>query len=175
MRVWLPYRSTYPWSTHMKMKLFSAVLLSAALIMGCGNDEETADTEGCEHLKEGPATSVTATASTTGAPAVSNDHRRYDISLTDVTGGKGGSVSFAVAEATDYVLFTSADVPVAVKDSGGMTVTPEESVKSSSTCTEVKGRHTVPLSVGTYTLTFGPTTATTVSLVIEESANDHEH
>ncbi|HVG57065.1 MAG TPA: hypothetical protein VNA24_00820 [Hyalangium sp.] len=159
----------------MKLKLFSAVLLSAALVMGCGNDEETADTEGCEHLQSGPATAVTATANTTGAPAVSNDHRRYDITLTDVTGGKGGSVSFASAEAVDYVLFTSADVPVTVKDSSGMTVAPEESVKSSSTCTEVKGRHTIPLAVGTYTLTFGPTTATTVSLVIEEGSHDHEH
>jgi hypothetical protein len=159
----------------MKMKLFSAVLLSAALIMGCGDEEETADTEGCEHLQGGPTTPVTATAGTTGAPAVSNDHRRYDITLTDVTGGKGGSVSFAAAEAIDYILFTSADVPVIVKDSGGMTVTPEASVKSSSACTEIKGRHTIPLSVGTYTLTFGPTTATTVSLVIEESGNDHEH
>lgn len=157
----------------MKMKLFSAVLLSTVLLVGCGNDEENADVEGCEHLQEGPASPVTATAGTTGAPAVSNDHRRYDITLTDVTGGKGGSVSFAAAEATDYILFTSADVPVTVKDSGGMTVAPEASVKSSSTCTEVKGRHTIPLSVGTYTLTFGPTTATTVSLVIEESAHDH--
>lgn len=158
----------------MKMKLFSAVLLSTALFMGCGNDEENADAEGCEHLQEGPAAPVTATAATTGAPAVSNDHRRYDITLTDVTGGKGGSVSFAAAEATDYILFTSADVPVAVKDSGGMTVAPEASVKSSSECTEIKGRHTIPLSVGTYTLTFGPTTSTSVSLVIEESGHTHE-
>jgi len=159
----------------MKMKLFSAALLSTALLLGCGGDEETADTEGCEHLQEGPATSVNASASGTGAPAVSNDHKRYDITLTDVTGGKGGSVSFAASEGIDYVLFTNADVPVTVKDGNGQTVAAEESVKTSSVCTEVKGRHTYPLSVGTYTLTFGPTTATTVSLVIEETGTDHEH
>jgi len=159
----------------MKMKLFSAVLLSSALFLACGNDEETADSEGCEHLKEGPSAAINASASGTGAPAVSNDHRRYDITLTDVTGGKGGSVSFASAEAIHYILFTGADVPVAVKDSSGMTVAPEESVKSSSVCTEVKGRHTIPLSVGTYTLTFGPTTLTSVSLVIEEEEGEHDH
>lgn len=157
----------------MKMKLFSAVLLSSALFLACGG-EENADVEACEHLQEGPASSVTASASGTGAPTVSNDHRRYDIALVDVTGGKGGSVSFAAAEATDYILFTSADVPVVVKDSNGQTVAFEATTKSSSECTEVKGRHTVPLTVGTYTLTFGPTTATSVSLVIEEAGGDHE-
>jgi hypothetical protein len=158
----------------MKMKLLSAVLLSSALFLACG-EEETADSEGCEHLQEGPSASINASASGTDAPAVSNDHRRYDIALADVTGGKGGSVSFASAEAMDYVLFTSVDVPVIVKDSGGMTVIPKESVKSSIVCTEIKGRHTVPLSVGTYTLTFGPTPLTSVSLVIEEATGKSAH
>jgi hypothetical protein len=158
----------------MKMKLFSAVLLSSALLVACG-EEENADSEACEHLKEGPASSITASASGTGAPAVSNDHRRYDIALVDVTGGKGGSVTFAAAEGADYILFTGADVPVVVKNSSGATVSPEESVKTSSACTEIKGRHTIPMSVGTYTLTFGPTAATSVSLIVEEAGNDHEH
>lgn len=157
----------------MKMKLFSAILLSSSLLLACG--EESADAEACEHLQKGPATSVTASASTSGAPAVRNDHRRYDITLADVTGGKGGSVSFAAAEATDYILFTSAKVQVGVKDSNGMAVTAEESVESSSACAEVQGRHTFPLKVGTYTLTFGPTTASSVSIVIEESADGHGH
>jgi len=153
----------------MKMKLLAAVLVSTALSLGCGGNEETADTEGCEHLQEGPAAPVNASATSTGAPAVSNDHRRYDITLTDVTGGKGGSVSFAASGAQDYIFFTSADVPVTVKDGNGQAVAAKESVKTSSECTEVKGRSTYLLSVGTYTLTFGPTTATSVSLVIEEA------
>lgn len=159
----------------MRMKLLSVALLSSALFVACGGDEETADTEGCEHLQEGPAVAVNASASSSNAPAVSNDHRRYDIALTDVTGGKGGSVSFAASEGIDYVLFTSADVKVTVTNGSGTAITAEESVNSSSACTEVKGRHTFPLSVGTYTLTFGPTTATSVSLVIEESGSDHKH
>jgi FAD/FMN-containing dehydrogenase len=159
----------------MKMKLFSAVLLSTALLVACGGDEESPDVEGCEHLKEGPNATVTATATGTGAPAVSNDHKRYDITLVDVTGGKGGSVSFAASEGTDYILFTSADVPVEVKSSSGQTVAPEASVKTSAECTEIKGRHTFGLGVGTYTISFGPTTATSVSLVIEEGESDHQH
>jgi hypothetical protein len=158
----------------MKMKLFSAVLLSSVLFVGCG-DEESADVEGCEHLKDGPASTVNAIAATTGAPEVKADHRRYDITLVDVTGGKGGTVSFAAAEAIDYVIFASADVPVAIKNASGATVAIEETVKSSTECAEIKARHTVPMTVGTHTITFGPTTATSVSIVVEEGAHDHEH
>jgi hypothetical protein len=158
------------------MKLFSAVLLSTALLIGCGDEEgENADVEGCEHLKGGAASSVNAVASTSGAPAVSNDHRRYDITLTDVTGGKGGTVSFAAAKEAHYIIFTNADVPLAIKDANGQTVNAEESVKSSSECTEVKGRHVFPMKVGTHTITFGPTTQTSVSIVIEEEAGEHDH
>jgi hypothetical protein len=162
----------------MKRKLFAAVLLSAGLIFGCGDDEEeeNIDVEGCEHLQEGPSTAVTATAATAGAPAVKDDHRRYDVTLVDVTGGKGGSVTFAAAAEGDYVLFTSADVQVAIKDANGQAVGIEASAKSSTECTEIKGRHTIPMKVGTHTLTFGPTTQTSVALVIEQAAHaDHEH
>ena len=156
----------------MKKKLFSVCLLSTALLAGCGTVNE-ADMEACEHLKEGPSSIVTATATASGAPAVDNDHRRYDISLVDVTGGKGGFVSFGVEEAADYILFTGADVPVVVRNAAGDTVAFEASVKSSTECTDVKGRHTVPLAVGKYTLSFGPTMQGVVSLVIEEMAHEH--
>ncbi|NNC02660.1 hypothetical protein HJC10_07320 [Corallococcus exiguus] len=162
----------------MKKKLLSALLLSTALLAaGCGGDEEEAhvDEEGCEHLQEGPAAAVTAAVSGTG-PAVSNDHKRYDIALVDVAGGKGGAVSFAVSEATDYVLYTNATVPVTVTNGSGTTVEFEESATSSSLCTDIKGRYVVPLTVGTHTLTFGPSTLSSVSLVIEESGeHDHAH
>lgn len=160
----------------MNKKLLAALLMSTALLTtACGEDEkENVDVEGCEHLQEGPATAVTAT--TTGTPpAVGSDHRRYDITLVDGTGGKTGSVSFAAAEATDYVIFTGADVAVTVRDSSGAQVAIEESTKSSAECTDIKGRHVVPMTVGTHTLTFGPTTAASVSIVIEEASHEgHE-
>ena len=162
----------------MNKKLLAALLMSTALLAAaCGDDEEegeNVDVEGCEHLQEGPATAVTATLTGT-PPAVSNDHRRYDITLVDGTGGKSGSVSFAAAEATDYIIFTSADVALTVTNSSGAAVEIEESTKSSSQCTDIKGRHVVPMTVGTHTLTFGPTTASSVSIVIEEAAHEaHE-
>ncbi|RKH57863.1 hypothetical protein [Corallococcus aberystwythensis] len=163
----------------MKKKLLSALLLSTALLAaGCGGDDEDeahADEEGCEHLQEGPAVNVTAAVSGAG-PAVSNDHKRYDIALVDVAGGKGGTVSFAVSEATDYVLYASTPVPVKVTNGSGATVEFEESSNSSTLCTDIQGRYIVPLTVGTHTLTFGPSTLSSVSLVIEESGeHDHDH
>jgi hypothetical protein len=160
----------------MNRKLFAAVVLSAGLVFGCGEEEEESiDVEGCEHLQQGPASAVTATATATGAPAVKDDHRRYDVTLVDVTGGKGGSVTFAAAAEGDYVLFTSADVQVSIKDANGQAVGIEASTASSSECTEIKGRHTIPMKVGTHTLTFGPTPLTSVSVVVEPDAHaDHE-
>ncbi|AGC44715.1 hypothetical protein MYSTI_03403 [Myxococcus stipitatus DSM 14675] len=164
----------------MHKKLLTAFLMSTALLTAaCGDDtsppEENVDTEGCEHLREGPSTAITATTSGT-PPSVANNHRRYDITLVDGVGGKSGSVSFAASEATDYVLYTSADVAVAISDSSGAAVAIEESAKSSPSCTDIKGRHVVPLKVGTYRFTFGPTTAASVNLVIEEASHEgHEH
>jgi hypothetical protein len=159
----------------MTKKLLSACLLSSALLIACGSPPNPADVEACEHLKEGPSAAVTATAATSGAPAVSNDHKRYDITLPAGTGGNVGSVSFAVSEASDYILFTGANVPVKVTSSAGQEVAFEENATSSPQCGEVKGRYVVPLQVGTYTLTFGPTTQSTVSLVIEETDHETEH
>lgn len=161
----------------MNKKLLAALLMSTALLAtACGDDDKTenVDVEGCEHLQKGPSTAVTATITGT-PPAVGNDHRRYDIALADGTGGKTGSVSFAATEATDYVIFTSADVALSVRDAGGAQVAIEESTKSSSQCTDIKGRHVVPMKVGTYTLTFGPTTAASVSIVIEETSHGEGH
>lgn len=163
----------------MKKKLLAALLMSTALLVtACGDDEETEnpDVEGCEHLQEGPSTAITATTGPTGAPAVGADHRRYDITLGSGVAGHTGSVSFAAAEATDYIIFTSVDVPLVITNSSGEEVEIEESTKSSESCTEIKGRHVVPLTVGTFTLNFGPTSASSVSIVIEEASHeDHEH
>jgi hypothetical protein len=159
----------------MMKKLLSACLLSSALLAGCGGEKNEADVEACEHLQEGPAAPVTATASASGAPAVSNDHKRYDITLPAGTGGNVGSVSFAAAEATDYVFFTGSTVTLKVTSASGQEVTFEESATSSTECTNVKGRYVAPLQVGTYTLTFGPTSESSVSLVIEETNHEEEH
>lgn len=159
----------------MMKKLLSACLLSSALLVGCGAPAEDADAEGCEHLREGPAVAVTASASSTSAPKVGADHKRYDISLPAGTSGNTGSVSFAADAATDHIFFLSADASLTITSSSGQTVSFESSAKNSASCGDIKGRYVAPLEVGTYTLTFGSSSVSSVSLVIEESGHEHEH
>jgi hypothetical protein len=157
----------------MQMNRFSAVLLSVALLVGCG--EETIDSDACEHIQEGPASSITASANETGAPLVSNDHRRYDLSLINGAEGKGGSISFAVAEANDYTLFLNGIVPVNLKDANGQRIEVVASGTGSSECSEIKRRHMFALAVGTYSITFGPAAEGSVSLVIVEAAHEPDN
>jgi hypothetical protein len=157
----------------MMKKLLSACLLSSALLVGCGAPAE--DAEACEHLREGPAVPTTASASSASAPEVMAEHKRYDISLPAGTGGNTGSVSFKADHATDYTFFLSADVSLSLTSSSGQAVEFESSAKSSASCGDIKGRYVAPLEVGTYFLTFGPSSLSSVSLVIEESGHEHEH
>lgn len=159
----------------MKWMFVAVVFLTA-----CGapkEEEHSIDEEACEHFEQGPSSAVTATAATSGAPSVSEGHQRYDVTLVDVTGGKGGSVTYASAEEADHVLFLSEDVAVKVKDSAGVDVAIESSATSSADCAAVKGRHVVPLKVGTHTLTFGPTDKTSLKLVVEhlDEGDGHDH
>jgi hypothetical protein len=136
---------------------------------------EGPDVEGCEHLQEGPAAAVTAAAtSSAAAPAIANDHKRYDITLVAVGGQQGGSVRFNSAEAGDYILFLNKDVPVSFKDATGKAIAIEESTKSATQCTDIQGRHVVELGVGVQYIEFGPTTETSVSVVLEEAAHAGE-
>lgn len=151
----------------------AALVVSSSLLTACGG-AEGGDAEACEHLEEGPSVAVTTTPTAEAAPAISDDHQRYDLTLVEVAGGKGGNVTYASAEAGDYVLFLDADVPLAVRDANGGTIQIEESTASSATCEVIKGRHVVELGVGTFTFEFGPTEATQVGVVLEHVAHAHE-
>ena len=156
------------------IRSLAVLLIAAPCLAGCGHHEDP-DAEACEHLKvtEDKAVKVTAGPLPAGAPTVADDHKRYDISLVDVTGGKGGNLAFAAEEAHDIAFFLSADVPVKFTDPAGMTAPIKSSAKSSSACAEIKGKHVVPMSVGTYTVVLGPTTATAVNLVVEHAGHVH--
>lgn len=156
----------------LKHTVIGSVVAFALACGGTTTPEPSPDAEACEHLKEGPATPVTAAA--TNGPAVSNDHRRYDVTLAETGGQRGGQVTFAATEQSDYVFFLGKDIPVTFANASGGAVEVESVEKSSTECTEIKAKHTVPLDVGTYTLTFGPTTETTVGVVIEETAHANE-
>lgn len=156
----------------MKRAVIGCVVAFALACGGTTTPEPSPDAEACEHLKEGPATSVTAAAM--NGPAVSNDHRRYDVTLAETNGQRGGQVTFAAAEQADHAFFLGKDIPVAFASASGGAIEPESVVKSSTECAEIKAKYIVPLEVGTYTLTFGPTTETTVGVVVEETALAHE-
>lgn len=152
------------------------VLISLAIATAACDEhahDHDPNEEACEHLAMGPAVAVTAGAAAAGAPAVSDDHRRYDVSLVDIAAGKGGFVTFAASAAGDYVVFTDAAVPVEVTNAAMSRVPPTATAASVAGCAEVQGRQTFPLSVGTYVVGFGPTTVATVGLVIEREAAAH--
>lgn len=158
----------------MSSRRATLAILAAILSTACpGPKDDPADVEGCEHLEEGPAVSVTASADGGTAPAIRSDHKRYDVQLVDVAGGKGGRVTFAPSAAGDYVFFLDADVAAKFLDSAGAEVAVERSEKSTPTCVAVKGRHQLALGVGTYRLSLGPGSVESVGIVVEPAAHEH--
>lgn len=154
-------------------RLASLFLLLPLALAACGEDHDHADpdVEGCEHLEGGPFVAVTAEATLgDAAPSVADDHRAYTVTLP---AGDIGHVKFAVAEAGDYLFFL--DQPVDVEFSAGAVITPEQSTTSSPACATIRGRHLVPLGVGTTFLRLSSATIDAVNLVIEPSADDHDH
>lgn len=141
----------------------------------CGDEptDEDPDVEGCEHLENGPYVAVTASnAPDASAPAVAADHQAYTITLPAGVIGNGGYVSFPVGEAGDYLFFLDQTVTAAFTTSAGAAIAPEESATSSPACATIRGRHLVPLEVGTAFLQLSSETVATVNLVIEPAAHE---
>lgn len=156
--------------------LATFTLAVSVFVPACGGDddatpEESIDVEGCEHLQEGPAAPITAGAvADETAPLVAADHRRYDIAVTDT-----GFVRFAADEATDLVVFIDAPATLTFTGADGTVLPPEETATSSPECTDIKGKVTVPVGVGTVFIAIGPGAPAEVSMVVEEAGHDHEH
>jgi hypothetical protein len=156
----------------MRTTSFPALFLLAATA-ACGEDEPGIDAEACEHLQEGPYTSVTASAVRDDtAPRVAPDHMAYTVALA---AGAVTYVAFAAAEATDYVVYLDKPVPFQVLDAAGAMVTLEASEPSSPGCAAIRGKHTFPLPVGTAYFGLGPSMGMPVNLVVEEAGDHDEH
>jgi hypothetical protein len=145
--------------------------LAMALFLGagCTGDVPNENEELCLHLSSGTGVPVTAVASGDASGAVvDDDHKRYEVALVDVEGGKGGMVTFNAAEAGDYVFALGADVPLALKGPDGATITFSGVQTGALGCPQLRKRLVAELPVGSTTLTFGPTTEPSmVPLVIE--------
>lgn len=149
----------------------STVLVTLTLA-ACGHDaheEENINEEACEHMQEGPAVAVVATASAQGAPDVSQSHRRYDMTLDNTT---QSMVSFAASHASEYTFFLSANVLFTVHNDQGTEVEIEHTENPFAACADVAVSHTLDLQVGTHLLHLGPS-ASVVGLVVEQA--EHEH
>ena len=152
-----------------------ALALGALSLVACDehdhdHDHGELDEETCEHMANGPAVAVMATADETGAPDVSTAHTRHDVGLVDDGNGMFvGVVSFAADEATDFVVAVDRDVPVALLDG-----TMPEMTEAIDRCTDVLRHDTFELPVGTALFRFGPTSEDQVRIVIEEAAHEHE-
>lgn len=149
-----------------------------ALAMGCGDDghdEPGGDElvgEACEHAVSGPYFDVTAAADASSAPAAKKAHHLVRITLMDVEGGKGGTVTYAADESGDFVIFATKSVPLSVKAADG-TVVAIEATSAVTACDAVAEQHTVELGIGTYDVVLGPTTESEVGLVIEHAVEAH--
>ncbi len=164
----------------LRAVLGALAIFAATSITGCGDDHDEhhggAAEEACEHTKEGPFQDVTATAAADGAPSATFAHTAVRITLVDDADDntkKSGYVTFEADEAAEFAFFLSADVPMAIMDANSADVEIEESADVAE-CTEVAKQHNADLEVGTYTLKIGPTTESTVSLVVEEAHHEGE-
>lgn len=129
-----------------------------------GHSEEHA----CIHMEDGPAEPVVATASLTSAPSLAEPHTRYDVALDQVSDTAPAYVSFSASDAADYLIMLSAVEPVRVLDETGELVPFLESRESSVYCEAIQSRHVATLEAGQYYLELGPTSATSLSVVLEE-------
>jgi len=126
------------------------------------------EVEACEHLAEGPAAPVVAAAAgAAGAPAVSDDHTRYDITLSAAEGGASGVVEFASEAAGEHSFFFNAEVGLQVTGPDGAVLTADHTHTSSTLCSDIKLWAVYDLDVGTYALQLTTPEPGTVALVIE--------
>jgi len=155
------------------MKKATIILgLGAALaIAACGgdDDEHKLEEEICTHLTGGPFEMVTATSSAAGAPDISTAHTAHQITIAST-----GFVTYQAGEKTDFAIALDADVPVKVTQAGATVAIEKSETPTDAPCTELKVIKTVELDVGTATIEIGPTTATTVTVIVEEAAHE-EH
>jgi hypothetical protein len=130
------------------------------------------NSEGCEHLAEGPFVEVQGVADPKLAPEVRADHQAYRVTLPV---GAVGYVELAAGAAGDRAFFLDADLPLSVSDDRGAPIATESSEKTIPECAVVKAKHTIAIpAVGSYRIKLGPSaTVSKLTLVIEEA--DHAH
>jgi len=164
----------------MRMNLFHTLFLGVSLaFIGCGDHDHDHDheshaspeEEACEHMADGPASSVTAGADSMLATDTDADawtHKRVDLTLSAGTDGFEGFLTFEATEAGDYLFFVDGDASLTVAGAS------PESSAAVSTCSEVAQVHTFELEVGEHVVGVA-STIETVRLVVEHSSEHSDH
>lgn len=159
-----------PFSKYLTLFSMSALMLAA-----CGDDDAGGahgdldpEADGCEHMIEGPAESVTAVADMAAdGPDVGEHHIRWEITLVDDGAGNfGGYVDLVVEEEGESIFFGNADIPLIIRDASGDEVPLKRADDSITECTEVDASNSYDLGVGTYQLELGPTTESRFDVVV---------
>jgi mono/diheme cytochrome c family protein len=152
-----------------------------ALLPACGSDKdngsaadaavdaavESAAAGACDHFEFGPPIAYTA-ADAMGTPPTIQPHTRSDVTLVDVTGGKGGRLQMTLDEELPAALIVDTDVPLKVSAADGTVEQPTstENPVPASECAAAKAAYVFNLPPATYTIELGPTDATSVKLVL---------
>lgn len=157
--------------TSLKSVRYAVALASVLGLAACTPAEEDPLAEPCEHAAEA-GTAVTAAVDGSAGPDVSATHTRFDVTLGAVEGGNGGTVSITVDESIHVLLYVGSDVPLTLQDASGNEVVVGAS-EAVTACAELAMMYNYSLGIGSYTITFGPTTETSVLLLTEHEAHDH--
>lgn len=134
--------------------------------LGSDTDLETAF---CNGLEEAAARTVSASAGPEDAPDVT-DVGRVDIEL--LAGDSAGFVAYVPDEVGSFAFGLTEDLPIAIRDADGAAVEIEQTVTGSMLCDALAVRYSAPLTIQRYTLEVGPTSATTLGIIAEESDDD---
>ncbi len=154
------------------MKKLITTITTSLLLAACGGSDTDLETAFCIGLGQEASATATAAAAAADAPTVALGDQRTDLELVPVDGGQGGAIVFVADEEGFFAFGLGEDVPLKITDASGADVPLVESVRGSEMCTELAVRHTAELRAAPYTLTFGPSSTTTLPIVAEESDDD---
>lgn len=167
----------------MKLDARCLVVFSLATFAACDDHDHDHDHGGdvfaefCEHLEQGPAETVAATADAEAAPSADAEHTRFDVTLvSDGSGQFAGYVQRAIGS-TDQIIALDAAVPYTVFGPDGNEVPMHHDVSDQDGCSLVISARHFEMPIGTARIAFGPTTVESFSMVIEASdhgAHDHD-
>ncbi len=149
------------------------VLAFSLGLAACGGTTDTnLEAAFCTGLGSASVATVMAAAEPTDAPAAALGDQAIELTLVGEGSQKSGSVVFSADEVGHFAFGIDKDLPISIVDSAGQPVLLDRTVKGSEMCSELAVRHTAMLSIADYTITFGPTDATSIKVVAEESNDD---